>query len=65
MDSVPFNDLYRQYQSLKTEIDDAISSVIAQSAFVRGSQVEQFEENFAALIGVKHCVSCANGTDAI
>ncbi|MGQ7848571.1 DegT/DnrJ/EryC1/StrS family aminotransferase [Granulosicoccus sp. 3-233] len=65
VDSVPFNDLYRQYQSLKSEIDNAISSVIAQSAFVRGSQVEQFEESFAALIGVKHCVSCANGTDAI
>lgn len=63
--SVPFNDLYRQYQSLKSEIDDAISAVIAQSAFVRGDRVEQFEQDFAALIGVKHCVSCANGTDAI
>ncbi len=65
MDSVPFNDLFRQYQSLKTDIDEAISSVIAQSAFVRGGKVEQFEENFAALTETRHCISCANGTDAI
>jgi dTDP-4-amino-4,6-dideoxygalactose transaminase len=63
--SVPFNDLYAQYLSLKHEIDEAIFRVIENSAFVRGPEVDKFEENFASLLKVKHCVSCANGTDAL
>ncbi len=60
-----FVDLYAQYLSIKTEIDHAIASVIAESAFVRGPYVDGFEIEFARKVGVKHCVSCANGTDAI
>jgi len=63
--NVPFNDLYAQYLYLKPEIDDAIARTIQNSAFVRGPMVELFEENFAKLMGVDHCVSCANGTDAL
>lgn len=62
---IPFNDLYAQYLSLKPEIDAAIERVIKNSSFVRGPEVEAFEENFANLMGVDHCVSCANGTDAL
>jgi dTDP-4-amino-4,6-dideoxygalactose transaminase len=60
-----FVDLYAQYLSIKSEIDAAIAKVIAESAFVRGPYVDGFEVEFAKKIGVKHCVSCANGTDAI
>lgn len=63
--AVPFNDLHAQYLSIKPEIDDAISEVIANSMFVRGPTVEKFEEEFSLKIGTQHCVSCANGTDAI
>ena len=63
--NVPFNDLYAQYLSLKPEIDGAIEHTIKKSAFVRGPEVETFEQNFAKLIGVEQCVSCANGTDAL
>lgn len=63
--SVPFADLHAQYLSLKMEIDRAIEEVISESAFIRGRFVDQFEENFKRLIGVQHCISCANGTDAI
>ena len=63
--NVPFNDLYAQYLSLKPEIDEAIERTIRNSAFVRGPEVELFEENYAKLMGVEHCVSCANGTDAL
>ena len=63
--NVPFNDLYAQYLSLKPEMDAAIARTIENSAFVRGPEVEAFEENFAKLMGVEHCVSCANGTDAL
>lgn len=62
---VPFADLHLQYRSLKPEIDAAIAGVIAQSAFIRGPRVEAFEREFAAAIGTDHCVSCANGTDAL
>lgn len=62
---IPFVDLYRQYTALKPELDAAIAEVILESSFIRGPHVDAFEQNFAALLGVPHCVSCANGTDAI
>jgi dTDP-4-amino-4,6-dideoxygalactose transaminase len=62
---VPFVDLHAQYLSMKDEIDAAISAVIADSAFIRGSHVEAFEKAWAKTAGVRHCVSCANGTDAL
>ena len=60
-----FVDLHAQYLSIKEEIDDAIKSVISTSSFIRGPFVEQFEEKFAQLMQIKHCISCANGTDAL
>lgn len=62
---IPFVDLHAQYLGLKPEIDAAIADVIAKTDFIRGAQVEAFEKAWAATLGVKHCVSCANGTDAI
>ena len=63
--NVPFVDLYPQYLELKNEIDFVISDVIKNSNFIRGSYVEKFEEMFASLLGIKKCISCANGTDAL
>jgi dTDP-4-amino-4,6-dideoxygalactose transaminase len=63
--NVPFVDLKAQYLSIKSEIDPAIQTVISETAFVGGKYVEGFEKAFAEKFGVKHCVSCANGTDAI
>lgn len=62
---IPFVDLYAQYLTIKQEIDEAIASVIKESGFIRSRFVDQFELEYAAAMGVKHCVSCANGTDAI
>jgi len=62
---VPFVDLTAQYISIKDEIDVAIHSVIDKTAFVRGEYVTRFEEEFALSFEVPHCVSCANGTDAL
>ena len=62
---VPFVDLKVQYESIKPEIDAAIQDVLSNTAFVGGSRVKEFEDNFAALYGVKHCISTANGTDSI
>jgi dTDP-4-amino-4,6-dideoxygalactose transaminase len=63
--NIPFVDLHAQYLSIKSEIDAAIAEVIAESAFIRGPHVDRFEQNWARTLGVKHCVSCANGTDAL
>jgi dTDP-4-amino-4,6-dideoxygalactose transaminase len=62
---IPFVDLHAQYLSIKPEIDAAIAEVIAKSAYIRSPQVDEFERAWARTLGVKHCVSCANGTDAL
>lgn len=62
---VPFVDLHAQYLSIKAEIDSAIAEVIIESAFIRGRHVDAFERAWAGALKVKHCVSCANGTDAL
>ena len=62
---IPFVDLKAQYTSLKPELDSAINEVIESCHFLRGPWVDQFEVDFAKLMRVEHCVSCANGTDAI
>jgi dTDP-4-amino-4,6-dideoxygalactose transaminase len=62
---IPFVDLHAQYLSIKQEIDAAIEDVIRHSSYIRGPHVEAFEREWAKTLDVKHCVSCANGTDAI
>ena len=65
MMKVPFVDLNTQYQSIKSEIDEAIASCFEKVEFIGGSAITQFENDFAQYIGVGHCISCANGTDAL
>lgn len=60
-----FRDLKKQYQTLKSEIDTAISDVINRTNFISGSQVKELEEKLAEYVGVKHCITCGNGTDAL
>jgi dTDP-4-amino-4,6-dideoxygalactose transaminase len=62
---IAFVDLHAQYLTIKEQIDGAIAEVIAESAYIRGRHVEAFEQAWARTLGVKRCVSCANGTDAI
>ena len=62
---VPYADLQLQYQTIKREIDGAVAAVIRDNAFIRGPYVEAFERAFAAAVEIGHCVSCANGTDAL
>jgi dTDP-4-amino-4,6-dideoxygalactose transaminase len=62
---IPFVDLHAQYLGIKDEIDSAINLVIRESSYIRGGHVEAFEKGWAAALGITHCVSCANGTDAL
>lgn len=60
-----FRDLKKQYEVLKDDIDNEISEVIASSGFISGKKVKELEEKLAEYVGVKHCITCANGTDAL
>jgi dTDP-4-amino-4,6-dideoxygalactose transaminase len=62
---IPFLDLKGQYDSIRTEIDDAIFSVIRDCAFIGGKYVKGFEERFASYLRVKHCAGVGNGTDGL
>ena len=58
-------DLRTQYENIRSEIDKAIFSVINSTAFIKGPEVKLFEEELQNYLGVKHVISCANGTDAL
>ena len=60
-----FRDLKKQYQVLKPQIDEAVTQVMTEANFISGRQVTELEQKLAAYVGVKHCISCANGTDAL
>ena len=60
-----FRDLKKQYDVLKEEIDAGINDVITNTSFISGRQGEELEKELAEYVGVKHCVTCANGTDAL
>lgn len=60
-----FRDLPKQYEVLKPQIDEAMLNVAAGAHFISGPQVKELEKALAKYVGVKHCITCANGTDAI
>ena len=60
-----FIDLQRQYRRIQDDVKAAIDRVLESSQFILGPEVEAFEEEIAAFVGVKHAVSCASGTDAL
>ncbi|MFH1240117.1 MAG: DegT/DnrJ/EryC1/StrS family aminotransferase [Candidatus Diapherotrites archaeon] len=62
---IPLVDLKRQYQSIKEEIDSAMSEIIENTSFILGKPVEEFEQNFAKFCNAKYAVGVGNGTDAL
>lgn len=60
-----FRDLPKQYEALKPQIDAAMMKIAASAHFISGSEVKELEKVLAEYVGVKHCITCANGTDAI
>ena len=60
-----FRDLKAQYAALKPQIDAGIAQVLESSAFILGKPVTKLEDALARYVGKKHCVGCANGTDAL
>lgn len=60
-----FRDLKQQYQVLKKDIDAAMVEVATNCNFINGQQVKDLEKELAEYVGVKHCITCGNGTDAL
>ena len=60
-----FRDLQAQYGRLQPDIDAAVSAVLAGGRYIGGILVQELESQLADYVGVKHCITCGNGTDAL
>ena len=60
-----FRDLNAQYQALKGGIDAGIARVLEHGRYIGGPEVAELEARLAAYVGARHCITCANGTDAL
>ena len=58
-------DLKSQYMKIKPQVDQAINDVLSSTQFINGEHVKSFQNELAAYLGVKHVITCANGTDAL
>lgn len=63
--NIPFLDLKATYLELQPEIDDAIKRVLNSGWYILGAEVDSFEQEYASYCGAAHCVSVANGLDAL
>ena len=63
--NVPFLDIQASYHELKSEIDAAVQRVLESGWYILGGEVDAFEQDYASYCGVQHCVSVANGLDAL
>ena len=62
---VPFMDLKAQHHEIYNEVDDRITDIIANTGFILGKHVAEFEERFAEMQGAKYCIGVSSGTDAL
>ena len=65
MGKIQMVDLVSQYKNIQEEVDNAILNVVGSAAYIRGSEVKGLEEELAAYLGIKHVITCGNGTDAL
>ncbi|MCA8989878.1 MAG: DegT/DnrJ/EryC1/StrS family aminotransferase, partial [Planctomycetaceae bacterium] len=64
-DPIPLIDLTQQYQSIKSEIDEAVRRVFESQTFVLGDEVTNFEQDIARYCDSRHAIGCGSGTDAL
>jgi len=60
-----FRDLKKQYSILKKDMDKEIENVLQKGIYIGGEEVKELEKELAEYVGVKHCITCGNGTDAL
>ena len=64
-DKIPLNDLSRIHRPIRAELNRAMARVLNSNWFLRGREVDAFEEEWADFCGQKYCVACNSGTDAL
>ena len=62
---IPFIDLAAQQARIRPEIDRAVARVLDHGQYILGPEVAELEGQLAVFSGSAHCLSCANGTDAL
>lgn len=62
---IDFIDLKTQQALIKDKIDLGIQRVLEHGQYILGPEVTELEQKLAEFVGAKHCISCANGTDAL
>ena len=65
MKKIQMVDLSEQYKAIKSSVDKAIMDVVSSAQFINGPDVKSFQQELATYLGVKHVITCANGTDAL
>jgi len=65
LETIPFVDLVTQHASIEDEIDSAIQKVLSRANFILGSQVDEFEQDFASFIGTEYAIGVSSGLDAL
>lgn len=65
MKKIPFIDLASQQQRIRENLQERMEKVLAHGQYILGPEVKELEQKLAEYVGVKHCITCANGTDAI
>jgi dTDP-4-amino-4,6-dideoxygalactose transaminase len=65
MKKIQMVDLKSQYDTIKSQIDSAVQNVFDTTAYINGPEVQEFKKELETYLGVKHVISCANGTDAL
>lgn len=62
---IEFIDLKKQQARIKDKLDAAIQRVLSHGQYILGPEVAELETKLASFVGAKHCITCANGTDAL
>lgn len=65
IDNIQFIDLHAQQSRISDRINSAINTVLRHGKYIMGPEVAELENKLAAYCGVKHAISCSNGTDAL
>jgi UDP-2-acetamido-2-deoxy-ribo-hexuluronate aminotransferase len=60
-----FRDLRKQYNALKEQMDNSVLDVMSRAEFIMGREVKELEDKLSEYVSKKHCITCANGTDAL
>ncbi len=62
---IPFFNLSKQYELVREDVEKAVLDVMQSTQYIEGTAVKKFEEKMAQYIGVKHVITCGNGTDSL